>query len=676
MWSAKDRQQRPPTPRWNPSIIVSPTTSLLHQRRSNPKAGRHNTFLGQNLLSESNYSDPPYQQQHDYLQTPPSLTSSFVTEHLADIQQDPTSTSQRQQLQQTLPTTVNPRHVSFATQPDHTVHSSSLLAMHSPLSQVSFAQPNSRTREPTPLSSLSFSPTLASSQWDSQDVSPLPHRSHTDSSDQSAVDWHVADESDSCMDVGLSSSSSAAPRVVRPVITSGKCPRPQYCSKNLTLIRPSRLSFVETAGSSDDQSSSSPQTPVSGILPSHGSLSTRKRTAYPGSTSSSSSSTTPSSVTLSPFSDEPQTEMDLLVRQYNIGIERQLEVIMNEKLPRLFKDCGSLVRSMTETPQLISTVSGYIHDFGRLPAREFKEPHIPPGLQPSKIKADGTPSQDTRYEGQNSVVLASKGSRDVNIQQPKPHDEHMDVIKEEEEEEATQSGVPNLHDGHDQERATPPTKSFVKQLSEEWPLFATTGNDESNSKISPLHSDAGRDSSSSECSETGRKRKRGHGLTNECSESTSDIVSLLPESTLHDGHAAPGGEAFARPGPGPDFQTQRPMVDKREPSSMLSHAGDMNPQAAIIKANRRFTGCMNSFMDCCIHLQLYLQQPVQIAALVGRNDEFDSPPSKIFTPTRHSSRSGAPSPATPLGIQHASVQMKLKGNTLHDAFDIYCWLCF
>ncbi|KAG9067185.1 hypothetical protein KI688_011966 [Linnemannia hyalina] len=616
MWSAKDKKQRPPTPRWDPSIIVSPTTSLLHQRRTNPKAGRPHPLFSQNLLTESNYSDPPYQQQHDYLQTSPSLTSSFATGHFADVQQNPTSTSQ---LQQTISTTVNPRHVSSATQPDHTVHDGSLFAMHSSLPQVSFAKPNPRTREPTPLSSVispSSSSTLASSQWDSQNVSPWPHRSHSDPSDQSAAEGHVTDESDSHMDVGSSSSSSAAPRVVHPVVTGGKCPRHQYSGKNLALIRPSRLSFVKTAGSSDDQSSSSPQIPVSKIP----TPLSRKRTAYPGSTSSSSSSTTPSSVTLSPLSDEPRTEMDLLVRQYNIDIERQLRDIMNVKLPRLFMNCDALVHSMTKTLRPISAALGHIHDFGQLPAREF--------------------------------------------QQPKPDDAYMGVIKE--EEEATQCDEPNVHDGRDQERTTPPTKAHVKQLSES-PPFATTAYDESDSKISPQQSDASRDSSSGERSEAGRKRKRDQVLTSERSGSTSDNTPLLPESTYDDEHAAPGGGAIARPGLGPVSQTQsppRPPVDKKGPLSMPSHAGDINPQATTIKANRELTGCMNSFMDCCIQLQLYLQQPVQTASLVGRNDVFDSPPYNVLTPVHHSSRSDTLGLANPLGIQHPSVQMKLKVDLL------------
>ncbi|KAF9143085.1 hypothetical protein BGX30_001385 [Mortierella sp. GBA39] len=496
------------------------------------------------------------------------------------------------------------------------MHDGSLFAMHSSLPQVSFAQPNPRTREPTPLSSLispSSSSTLASSQWDSQNVSLWPHRSHSDPSDQSAAEGHVTDESDSHMDVGSSSSSSAAPRVVHPVVTGGKCPRLQYSGKNLTLIRPSRLSFVKTAGSSDDQSSSSPQTPVSKIP----TPLSRKRTAYPGSTSSSSSSTTPSSVTLSPLSYEPRTEMDLLIRQYNIDIERQLRDIMNVKLPKLFMNCDALVHSMTKTLRPISAALGHIHDFGRLPAREFW--------------------------------------------QPKPDDAHMGIVKE--EEEATQCGEPNVHDGLDQKRTTPPTKALVKQLSEESPPLATTAHDESDSKISPRQPDATRDSSSGERSETGRKRKRDQGLAGERSGSTNDHVPLLPESTYDDEHAAPEGGDFARPGLGSVSQTQSPprlLVEKKRPSSMPSHAGDINPQATTIKANRELTGCMNSFMDCCIQLQLYLQQPVQTASLVGRNDAFDSPPSRTLAPTHHSSRSGTLGIANPLGIQHPSVQMKLK----------------
>ncbi|KAF9544365.1 hypothetical protein EC957_012166 [Mortierella hygrophila] len=611
MWSAKDKKQRPPTPRWDPSIIVSPTTSLLHQRRTNPKVGRPHLLFSQNLLKESNDGDSLCQQQHDYLQTSPSLTSSFATGHFADVQQSPTSTSQ---VQQTISTTVNPRHVSSATHPDHTVHDGSLFAMHSSFPQVSFAQPNSRTREPTPPSSLispSSSSTLASSQWDSQNVSPWPHRSHSDPSDQSAVEGHVTDESDSHIDVGSSSSSSAAPRVVHPVVTGGKCPRRQYSGKNLTLIRPSRLSFVKTASSSDDQSSSSPQTPVSKIP----TPLSRKRIGYPGSTSSSSSSTTPSSVTLSPLSDEPRTEMDLLVRQYNIDIERQLRDIMNVKLPRLFMNCDALVHSMTKTLRPISAALGHIHGFGRLPAREF--------------------------------------------QQPKSDDAHMGVVKEE---EAIQCDEPNVHDGRDQERITPPTMAPVKQLSES-PPFATTANDELDSKIPPQQSNASRDSSSGEGPEAGRKRKRDQGLTSERSGSTSDNVPLLPESTYDGERAAPGSEAFAKPGLGPVSQTQsppRPLVDKKGPSSRPSLAGDISPQATTIKANRELTGCMNLFMDCCIQLQLYLQQPIQTATLVGRNDAFDSPPSSILTPMHHSSRSGSLGLSNPLGIQHPSVQMKLK----------------
>ncbi|OAQ35375.1 hypothetical protein K457DRAFT_896144 [Linnemannia elongata AG-77] len=521
------------------------------------------------------------------------------------------------------------------------------------------AQLNLRKREPSPpssLTNLAFSPAYTLPEWDLQDVSAWPRRPHSDPSDQY---YSPSDQYSGPSD----QSTTEGPLADESVITSKTSLRPQHGGK-VALLRPSRVSFVEIAGSNNDQPSSSRQTPVSRISSPSGWLSERKGTAYPGSTSSSSlSSTTPSSMTISPLSDELRTEMDLLVRQYNIGIERQLRDIMNKKLPRLFKECDVLVRSMTKTPRLISAALGHTHDFGRLPTRESKKLRIYTGVQAARIKTDETPCQGARDEGQNSVVLVPKGSRDVDIQQPKSDDAHLDDIKEEKK-EVTQGDERNVHDCRDQKCTTPPTKASVKRLSTESPPFATTAHDESDSKISPQQSDASRDSSSDEGSEAGRKRKRDHGSTIERSESTSDNI-LFPSESIHDDeHAAPGYEAFARPGPGPDYEMQippRPLDDKEGPSSMPSRAGSMNPQTTIIKANREFTECMNSFKDYCTLLQLYLQQPVHIASLVGHNDAFDSSPSRIPTPTRHLSRPDTPGPATPLGIQYPPVRMKLKG---------------
>ncbi|KAF8946524.1 hypothetical protein BGZ47_000316 [Haplosporangium gracile] len=730
MWSAKDKQQRPPTPRWNPSIIVSPTTSLLHQRRNNPKAGRHFSPLRQSLLTENNDNDATYQQQHDDSQNSLALTSSFTTGDLAYMYQNPTSTSQQQQSQQALPMPVNSRHVSLTTRPDHALHDDTLLAIRS-LPQVSFAQPDSRTPEPTPpssLISLSFSPIFAPRQWNSQDVSPFPHRPHSDTSDQSVVNSHIIVESDSHLNG--SSSSSSAPGDVRPDITGGKCPRLQYRGKNLAHIRPSRLSFVETAESSDDQSSSSPQTPLSKIPSVHGSLSARRRTAYPGS--SSSSSTTPSSVTLSPLSNDPRTEMHALIRQYNISNVRQVRGIMDEKLPSIYKDCDALVHSMTETSRPISDTLQPIHDFGRLPAREFKQPHIPPDWQATRVKTEKVPCQETRDKDQNSVVLAFKGSHAMDIHPPKD-EMHLDVIKEEEE-EVTQGDEASVNDGHDKEhtkpppkrsrqdttkcseRGSPPAKSLlpntpsprsppiktpaaasplieptdhvfssfkapclkeatVKQHSEESPPFATS-HYESDSKNPPQESYARRDTSSGECSDTRRKRKRDHGSTSEPSEHTRVNVALL-SGDGHDEYAAPGGRAYARAGQAATFperritmlaptrsptaqhvntsgnlpgernenfagpfskkqSSPRSLVDKKGPLVISALAGDLSSQTKIVKSDTEFTDCMHSFMDCCLQLQLYLQQPTQIASLAGLDGTFDSSLFKVSTPMRHS----------------------------------------
>ncbi|KAF9143699.1 hypothetical protein BG015_000350 [Linnemannia schmuckeri] len=731
MWSAKDKQQRPPTPRWNPSIIVSPTTSLLHQRRNNPKAGRHLSPLRQSVLTENNDSDATYLQQHEDSQKSLTLTSSFVTGDLTDMYQNPASTLQQQQLQHGLSMTVDPRHMSLTTQPDHTLHDDTLLAIRS-LPQVSFAQPDSRTREPIPpssLMSLSFSPTFAPPQWNSQDVSPFPYRPHSDTLDQSVANGHVVDGSDSHLDVGPSPSSSTS-RGVHPAITGGKCPRPQYGGQNVAFIRPSRLSFVETASPSDDQSSFSPQTPLSKIPSAHGSSSARRRTAYPGS--SSSPSTTPSSVTLSPLSDEPRTEMHALIRQYNISNVRQVRRIMDEKLPSIYKDCDALVHSMTESSRLISEALKPIHDFGRLPAREFKQPHILSDWQPTRIKTEKASCQDTRDENQNNVVLAFKGSRAMDIHSSKD-DAHLDVIKEEEG-EVTQGDEASVNEGHNKEhtkpspkrssqdttkcieRGSPSAKSpllnapsprsppikttaaasplieptdhvpssykiprleevTVKQLSEETPPCATS-HYESDSKNSPQASYASRDTSSSECLDARRKRKRDQGSTSEPSEPTSVNVALLSGGG-RDEHAAPGGGAYVKEGQtatSPERQITilapsrsptaqhintsgsppteknenfadpfskkqsppRSLVDKKGPSVISTLTGDLSSQAKIVKLDTEFTNCMHSFMDCCLQLQLHLQQPIQIATLAGPDGTFESSLLKASTPMHHS----------------------------------------
>ncbi|KAG0295556.1 hypothetical protein BGZ96_011506 [Linnemannia gamsii] len=514
MWSVKDKQderQRPPTPRWDPSVAVSPNASLLHQRRSNPKFGR---TLPPKLTENDNHlqkTPPPSStdmqnfttssHQQDHPQDSPSTTSPLLTrtEHLAALQARTTTLQQFQQLDQIHTTTVDPRRVSFLTEPYHTEEDNTLLAIH-PLPQLPFAQPTPRTREltpPTSLLSLAFSPSLL--PWNSHAVSPFPHRSLSELSDHLAAGSHTANEIDSHSDSG--SGSSRSTRIIRPELTGGICPRTGFGGKSLALPRPSRLSFVETAGSSEDQSSSA-QTPVSKFHSPRGSTSGRGGAAYPGSSSSSSTivSAGSTSATLSPLSDEHRTEMDAQIHRYNLNNEHRVRYIMDERLPTIFKSCDILVRSMLEDPRWISVISGPVHDFGRLPAREFKKTHVSASGQPLKIMTE-TLHHDNRDGIQRSAVVSSKVDRVMDIDQSKS-DAHLEDIKE--EEEGTPVERQTACDEHDKVNTPPSTKrshqvvvnsnkqdpSFVSSSGPVSPLLKTLGPQspprKTSTEVSPL----------------------------------------------------------------------------------------------------------------------------------------------------------------------------------------------
>lgn len=654
MWSAKEKQderQRPPTPRWDPSVVISPTASLLHQRRANPKFGRlppPKLTENENRLQKTpppsstamqNFTTSSHQQ--DPSQDSPSATSPLLTStrNFAVLQAPTTTLQQLQQLDQIHTKTVDPRHVSFLTEPYHTAEDNTLLAMH-PLPQLSFAQPTMRTSEltpPTSLLSLTFSPPLL--PWNSHAVSPFPHRSHSDPSDHLAADSHKANEIDSHSDFG--SASSRSTRIIRPELTHGKCPRPGFGSRSLALPRPSRLSFVETAGSSEDQSSSA-QTPAFKIPSPHGSSSGRKRAAYPGSSSSSSTtiSAGSSSVTLSPLSDEHRTEMDAQIHRYNLGNEHRVRYIMDERLPTIFRSCDVLVGSMLEDPRWFSVISGPVHDFGRLPAREFKKPHVPADWQPPKIMMKETLRQDNREGIQQCTVHSSKVDRVMDIDQSK-NDAHLEDIKEEGE------GIPvekqNTCDEHGKENTPHSTKrsrqatnsngqdpSFVKSSgpqspppktpTEVSPLLKSADSmqpllkpsdlicpsfkvpcmgqisvrpvieepsplanslHDSALKLSPIHSDSRQGASSGESTASGQKRKRDDGSSSEPLKSTrTDVSPQLGCAGTRGRRAAPGSRANVGPGHMIASREHQVAIVAPTSTSTMEHIGTSGRQSA------------------------------------------------------------------------------------------------
>ncbi|KAF9106750.1 hypothetical protein BGX29_008608 [Mortierella sp. GBA35] len=468
MWPGKDHPARPPTPRWNPSIIVSPTSTLLHQRRSNPKAGRSYSPLRRAFSSENDLTTLHQQQQEDYHhQHTPSSTSSPVRGQTAPMKNSPQQTQQQQQN----PATVDPRRVSFTVEPSIMTDTQHQHAIHS-LPQVAQVQPNTRPGEMTPpnsLLSLSFSSALNAASWVPY-ASPLPVRSHTEPSGNSTPGSHTVEESDS--QSASESGSASSSRVTRPNFpkTGGKVPRLTirtqaamraqniYGDKLPVPVRPSNLSYVESA---DSPSSFSGHTPVSGIPSIHGSSSgnSSSESAYPRSALSHSSGSVAvgsSSARRASFSSSmaassgsgPRNDMDAQINSYINRNEHRVRQVMEDALPKLFETCEGLVRSMQdgvglttmssgerEPDQVISggwanMALGTTHDHVHPLAQDYQRPLAHPGWQPPNPKRDETYLQDPRYQDQDTPFPMPKSPFGKDALRSKGA--HMESIKEEE----------------------------------------------------------------------------------------------------------------------------------------------------------------------------------------------------------------------------------------------------
>ncbi|KAG0280922.1 hypothetical protein BGZ95_007957 [Linnemannia exigua] len=576
----KDKlQHRPPTPRWNPSIIVSPTSSFLHQRRLNPKAGRSSSPLRRSSLSE--IGDTTTQHQYPYVHGSPSQAISSI--EVLPIPAFPAMTDEElRQVQHE----VDPRHVSFKVQPIH--NTKTRFTMH-PLPQLAHVQTSPMPRDQIPPSSMltwSLSPEHAPLM--AHGGSPFPHRAYSEPLIQSTSDGHTPVEpeshalvrSDQHSDSGSVSSSFSR---AHPPITGGKFPRLSYGGKTLALLRSSCLSVVDTATSSDEHSSPPSATmPVAKTPSLHGSSGTHRRSAYPESSTTSTASSGSSS--LSPLSDEFRSEMDVQIARYNNKNDRRVREIIDERLPEIFVNCEGIVRSMEreeERTKLLmkyrggitidenrgraaSIEPGTIHDFGRLPARELRRCHVTTSLQTTGNKRDVTSLQATLDDSLSSPFLALK------------NDEHFQGIKEMEKD--IHDNGQSVHHNHDEVCTPSPTKQAhqdtkspgstspscqtragvsssiktsnpispllkpatlgspslkalsleqapVAHVNQEWGDHATSYQ-EKNLKHSPQGYDAGQASSSGESASSGRKRKRDHKVTSEHTEPTNANAAL------------------------------------------------------------------------------------------------------------------------------------------------------
>ncbi|KAF9122048.1 hypothetical protein BGW39_010064 [Mortierella sp. 14UC] len=760
MWSAsakdKDKQQqRPPTPRWNPSIIVSPTTSLLHERHKNPKSGRAYSPLRQSSLSLSESEDQGHTQHYPHLQrtlspntsvevSPPAMTDEQVHQLL--------------QLQQALPEAIDPRHVSFTVQPNPATQTQLAMPSLPQLAHVQSTQVMEGQTPPLSMLGWSFSPEYVS--WMPHGGSPFPLRSHSDPSDQSASEsYTVAKQlesqsapttSDPHSDSGSSSAGSF--HTVRPPVPGGKIPRLTIGGKNLALIRPSHLSIVENASSSEDLSTPRVTTPISKIPSTHGSSGSRRRSAYPGS--SSPSTATSGSNSLSSLSDEFRSAMDVQIIHYVKQNDRRVKEIMDERLPMIFNTCEDLLRSMQEENDRVALLKKFkggiasvdnrgrattvrpnpIHDFGRLPAREFHRPHITAGWKPPGLKRDRTPLQGSRDDRHSSPFLEPKDSM------------HKQSIKE--EAESIQSDDKNVHDDdalrtpspvkrnpqgavnnneqHFFDPKTPsqrspspavvspspkmsdPISPLLKSVTLESPSFKalslnqapvvrvdqqsptnTTSHQEQDAKHSPQSSDSSRSSSSGESMSSARKRKRDQGSTSDQVEPARANAALQLDSA-HDDHAAIATEASAGAGrvvvsdpsgasggqsvmqkessAGSSSMAHRsssPLIGKKVNPLTWNNVGVAGTRAVAVDWGKELHRYLQSFQECCVYIMICLQQP-QATSFSDHEGIEDSPPFKISTPIRHSGRSTAPAPSTPLSVMNfhnapPSIKMKLKG---------------
>jgi hypothetical protein len=391
--------------------------------------------------------------------------------------------------------------------------------------------------------------------------------------------------------------------------------------------------------------------------------------------------------------------------------------------------------------------------------------------------AEETPCLDNRVGIQQSAVLSSMVDLAEDIDQFKS-DAHLEDINE--DEEGTPAEEQTTRDDRDMENTPPPTNLshqeatnsseydpyFIKSSGSGSPLlkthvphlpppktptevspllkpselksppfkalyleqhsvnpsfeaslpFATSSHD-SDSKLSPQHSNSSQGISSCESTGSGQKRKRGEGSSSEPSKATrtNDYLQIGGAGTRGE-CAAPDGRADTEPGPTVTFREHqvanadptngpttpfvgtsgrqsaekvdssgliykkqsvpRPLVEKDRPSSKSPHARSVSSQAKTLKLDAELNRCMHSFSDCCVQLLIYLQRPVQIASLSERNDIFDYAPSKMSTPIHYSGRSGEPEPPTPPTFPHAplSVKMKLKGKIRRTCLIFTCFV--
>ncbi|KAK3839040.1 MAG: hypothetical protein J3R72DRAFT_448013 [Linnemannia gamsii] len=627
---------------------------------------------------------------------------------------------------------VDPRHVSFKVQPIHNTETQ--LTMHS-LPQLAHSQTSSTPLDQVPPSSMlawSFSP--EQTPWMAQGGSPFPHRAYSDPSNQSTSDSHALVESDRS---GGSSASSSFRRG-HPPVTGGKVPRLSYGGKNLALLRPSCLSVVDTATTSDEHSSPPSVTMPDTKIPSiHGTSSTHRSSAYAGP--STISNATSESSTLSPLSDEFQSDMDVLVAHYNNRNDCRLREIMDERLPEIFVSCKEIVRSMEseeERAKLLmkhrggipsvenqgrttAVESGTVHNFGRLPAREFRRRRVPAGWRTPGLKRDETPLQVTRDDGPSS-------SKD---------DVYMQDIKEEAKD--IQGDGQSVYYNHDTMRTPSPEKQahqdtkspgstspycqtpavvspsmkmsdsvspLLKSVTLESPSSKalsleqapvahanqelaghTTSHQEIELKYSPQGRDDGQSSSSGESAGSGRKRKRDHMATSEHAEPTNANVALHLGTAHGDCAVLTTGVNAAlatgiNAGPrhvatsNPTSTSGGPLIMRKESTVGLSATtqnssnlliNSAHTRAKMIRWDTEFTRAMQHFQECCVQIMICLQQPAQLS-FNGHDGTTDSSPSKASTPMSRSDRSTEPTPITPLSMVNfqptpLSVKIKLKG---------------
>ncbi|KAF9904956.1 hypothetical protein EC991_002196 [Linnemannia zychae] len=583
----------------------------------------------------------------------------------------------------------------------------------------------------------SFSPDHV--PWMPHSGSPFPLRSYSDPSDQSPAKSYIAVEQSEShtaptgVDLHSDSrpTSSVSLRTAHPPIAGGKVARLTLACQNSTHIKPSHLNIVENAASSgsDDLPSPKVATPVSKAPSTRGSLGSRRRSVYPGS--SSSGTATPGSNSLSPLSVEFRSEMDMQIFHYVKQNDRRVKEVMDERLPMIFNTCKNLLQSMHQEKERVSLLKKYrsriagvdsrghsttaqsnpVHDFGRLPTREFRQPHVTADWKPPVLKRDEAPLHSTQYdepkwsikEETESVQNHDKNEQDdidvLDTHSPAKLNYQDAVVSNNQhllrpKALAQKSPSPTVFLPISKlSYNIPPSlkpvilePSSLKELILDQAPVAHVGQRSPTNTVSDHEHDA---KQSSSCESSARKRKRDQESSSDQVEPARVNAALQPGSTIGI-HAAIAIETSAGAGrvvtSDPASASEGQSVTQKErtaDSSSIIHSSSSllidkkaNPltlnnfsvasiRAVAIDWGKEFYGCLQSFQECCVYIMISLQQP-QTASCSDPGDIDDLPPSKISTPMHRSERSNGPTLFTPLpmmNFQNAppSIKMKLKG---------------